>query len=355
MRARNKIIVTLLAGLVGFVAIELVVRAVYIGPIPAPGDKGEIGRKSPDPDLRNELIPGSQLRTQFRNRRKEIVREIDVAVNEQGFRGPVVPQPKPTGTFRIVCLGDSQTFGNGVGEGESWPAVMDATLHERDKDARIDVMNCGVGGYDTEQEIAYLEHRLLVYDPDLVIVGFFMNDTAVIGATLESPAGFSAKLIRWLVPGAPGFLHGVRKTSRIVDLGADWLFRRLTMKRWIGDRMAYYAPDYAGWIRVQKAIVHTRDMLAARGTRFVFLFVPLLMRDGDDLVSELPYRTLSAFLDREKVPYFDPAPLFAGLDVDHMRVHERDIHTDASGHRIIGRAMASWLLEHGLVAPVSSR
>ena len=125
---RTRALVVVVAGILGLLAAEISVRVLRIGPIPAPSEVGEVARFCDDPDIRVELIPGATMRTQFKNRQGEVEREALHVVNSQGFRGATVEKPKPADTFRIVCLGDSQTFGNGVSEGESWPAAFDAEL-----------------------------------------------------------------------------------------------------------------------------------------------------------------------------------------------------------------------------------
>lgn len=325
-------------------------RVSRVGPIPAPRDVGEIARFSEDPELRVELWPGATMRTQYWNRRGELVRETLAIVNHQGFRGAPVEVRKAAGTFRIVCLGDSQTFGNGVDEGESWPAALEAALRESDLEPRIEVMNCGVGGYQIEQEVAYLEKRLLAFEPDLVVLGFFLNDTALPGASIESPSSSSRQLIHFLAPGRPGTFPKLRQYSRLLDLGADWLFRKLTMDRWIEQRQALYADDFEGWVRARSLMRKARTEVERIGGRFVVLLVPLLMRDGAELISAGPYRTVSAFCLSEGIPCFDPGALFADLEVDRLRVHERDLHSNSGGHRIVGRSLARWMREQGLVA-----
>jgi lysophospholipase L1-like esterase len=348
MRTRTKILVTLAAGLLGFLGVEVVVRVAKVKPMPGPLENGTITRKSDDPRLRVELLPGGTLHTAFTDRHDNVLNEVDHFVNEQGFRGPTVEKEKPEGVYRIVCLGDSQTYGNGVGEEDTWPAVLTRRLRMARPEAKIEVMNCGVGGYETEQEVAYLESRLLAYDPDLVILGFFMNDPALPDAHVEPPEGTYNQLIHFLSPGRDHWLRAARNVVRTLDLGCDWLFRRLTMRRWIVQRAQLYDADFAGWIRVQAALRHAREILAARGARFAVLLVPLLMREENELVSSLPYRTVSAFCRADGIPYFDPEPLFAGMTVDDMRVHPRDLHTDPVGNRIVGAGLARWLEEQGL-------
>jgi len=92
--------------------------------------------------------------------------------NALGGRGPAIPAKgeRP----RIIALGDSFTFGQGVEEDEAFPQVMARTLGSKGLD--VEVLNFGVPGHGQPQSVALLEHRLLDLQPDLVLINVFAND-----------------------------------------------------------------------------------------------------------------------------------------------------------------------------------
>ena len=72
-----------------------------------------------------------------------------ITTNERGFRGAKSTSPvPPDGLKRIVCSGDSFTFGVEVGDADTW--VSRLAFHR----PSVDVVNMGVGGYGVGQ--AYL-------------------------------------------------------------------------------------------------------------------------------------------------------------------------------------------------------
>lgn len=83
---------------------------------------------------------------------------------------------KTPGTFRIIVLGDSVTFGHGALYETSYPYLLEQRLREWRPDVKWEVWNLGVPGYNTAQELAYLNDVGPRFAPDLVIVGFFAND-----------------------------------------------------------------------------------------------------------------------------------------------------------------------------------
>ncbi|MCB9745886.1 MAG: SGNH/GDSL hydrolase family protein [Alphaproteobacteria bacterium] len=96
------------------------------------------------------------------------------STNAAGFRGPARPLEKPAGVTRIVVLGDSVTFGNGVRADELWTVAAEQALRARGE--RVELINLAVYSYDIGQIAATLEHRGWAYDPDLVVYAAYTND-----------------------------------------------------------------------------------------------------------------------------------------------------------------------------------
>jgi lysophospholipase L1-like esterase len=128
----------------------------------------QLVQASPVPDIVYELRPG--LAGTFRGQA--------VRTDRHGLRGGRDATPeKPAGTFRIAFLGDSNTFGWGVGEGETYADVLQKTLDDSQAPGRrVEVLNFGVPGYNTTMEVATCEHKALAFAPDLAVIHFIGND-----------------------------------------------------------------------------------------------------------------------------------------------------------------------------------
>jgi hypothetical protein len=104
---------------------------------------------------------------------------VPVKVNDLGFRDPrEYPLAKPDKTFRILVLGDSVTFGHGAVYETTYPYLLEQRLKAWRADVNWQVWNLGVPGYNTADELAYLEEVGARFNPDLVVVGFYPNDIA---------------------------------------------------------------------------------------------------------------------------------------------------------------------------------
>jgi len=94
-----------------------------------------------------------------------------VSSNSRGVRGAREHAlAKASGTTRIVAIGDSFTFGDDVGDDETFPAQLQRSL------AAAEVLNLGVHGYGHDQMLLRLRRDGLPYAPDIVLVGWVAMD-----------------------------------------------------------------------------------------------------------------------------------------------------------------------------------
>lgn len=158
--------VLLLAGLaVGLLLVEAGLR-LFLPPRPGT-EMRALHVLRPDRPWLYEMRPGAHVRS---------ADGIDYAINADGFRGPLVPQAKPPGTFRVVVVGDSLSFGYGVPEDAAFPMRLGVLLAARPGAPAVDVVDLGVSGYNPYTEAALFAGRGVAWHPDLVLVQFCVND-----------------------------------------------------------------------------------------------------------------------------------------------------------------------------------
>jgi len=110
--------------------------------------------------------------------------------NALGYRGPEVQREKPPGTYRIVCLGGSTTYGAKV---EDYRAAYPFQLQELLRTAGVDhveVINAGVHGWTSWETLINFQFRVLELEPDLVVVHHAIND--LIGRFTWPPDAYTA-------------------------------------------------------------------------------------------------------------------------------------------------------------------
>ncbi|MDP8257561.1 MAG: SGNH/GDSL hydrolase family protein [Candidatus Alcyoniella australis] len=90
-------------------------------------------------------------------------------MNAWGLRGPDFPRAKPQGELRLVCLGDSTTYGFTSLE-DSFPGILQRLLDQRDGPGRWRVINAGIPGTGFFQQLLFFNKTLLPASPDWVVV-----------------------------------------------------------------------------------------------------------------------------------------------------------------------------------------
>jgi lysophospholipase L1-like esterase len=114
-----------------------------------------------------------------------------VSTNAQGLRCPHAVGRKAAGAFRIVCLGDSVTFGyrvpwvdaSGSPRGQDarqlpYPALVEEQLRAANPGRLVEVVPLAVPGYSSHQGRAWLERDIAALEPDLVTACFGWNDVS---------------------------------------------------------------------------------------------------------------------------------------------------------------------------------
>ena len=110
---------------------------------------------------------------------------VDVTYNTKGYRDVEHTFEKPDGVFRILVLGDSFMEAYSVELKESFSRQLEKLI--RKAGCVVEVINLGVGGYGTLQEYLVLEEIGRKYSPDLVLLGFYVqNDVRNNSLELES-------------------------------------------------------------------------------------------------------------------------------------------------------------------------
>lgn len=299
-----------------------------------------------DPELTYVHRPGMETR----------VGGVPVRLNALGLRGPEASRAPAPGVHRVLVLGDSATFGEGLPIEETFPALVERELAAR-APGRYEVLNGGVRGYNTAAELAFLRRHGLQLAPRTVIVGFNLNDvdpTPVMGSlgilTLDPAARVATRslanrsefylLLRWLVlAGARAWGGGEPAPGFVVGPGE----RFSRFDRYLaGLRKRHYTqPGDDRWPTVVHALRGFDETARAHGLRLLVAILP----DGDQMgvpdPDLRPQAKLLALCGELHLECLDLYPRFAAAAGE---LHLDTMHPNAAGNRVIARTLADHLL-----------
>ena len=361
------------------------------------GYSGEHSLRMPDPTRGWVLEP---LATSFQRTRDY---GVLVRTNSQGLRDrehEILPAP---GRFRILVLGDSFMEAYQVPLEESLPRRLEARLEGRG----AEVLNLGVGGYGTAQELLALEHDGLRYRPNLVVLAFYAandveNNSRALEAGLfgeDAPTTFSRPYaharslespLEWTPPDrermAPlveswrhrhSRLDALRRTLQPAMLAH--LFEQATARLASAiSHEALYDPELVlgrpflsalspdaervwdeAWLVTRRLLIETDRVARGAGARLVVLLVPadfqVVPRAQAAVRAAYPQapldplridRELAEFCAQQGIPFLDPTPEFTRVQAEGRPLYYalEDRHWNADGH-----ALATELLALGRV------
>lgn len=181
----------------------------------------------------------------------------------EGFRRTTDFPPKQEGIFRIVVIGDSQTYGFGVDADEAYPAVLEKELRNT---YRVEVLNLGIVGTQPADHLKIMQKYLPLLKPDLVVYGVCYNDFMLSGR--ETYTSDNAYLLPF-PEGGKIFLRERVYLSYFFSVKYNTLLFRLGLRHdFMGDiARGLYQADYA------KAVKEINDYALSQGLPPIIVFV----------------------------------------------------------------------------------
>lgn len=289
-------------------------------------------------------------------------RGVHVVTNSLGLRGPDVTREPAPGTSRVLVLGDSVAFGFRLEQHETFPVLLEQELEQRDGGS-WEVLNSGVEGYNTVNELAFLRSSLVDLQPQAIVLVFNLNDYdhgPVMGPlgvlTLDQSQRVGSDslalrsefwlLLRWLVATQGRVWLGQGPAATATPAPGDTSpfnpFDRFVSLL----RKKYYAqPDDMRWQRMVDALRDMAALCRERSIRLVIAIVP----DGDQIgvasPDLTPQRKLAEVCRTLALDCIDLQPSFAADP--HPLLYLDIMHPNADGQRIMARDVA----RHMLAAP----
>lgn len=246
---------------------------------------------------------------------------VDVKINSKGLRDREIPYERTGSTPRILMLGDSFTEGWGVPFEQTFSKRIERLYAARG--TRAEVINTGVGNYNTIMEVQYFLNEGYKYKPDIVVLNFIPNDA--------EPVPPHA---------APNVAMRNCHSCVFVIGRVDTLLRELSVR---SDWETYYRNLYdngraKGWVDARTAIGKLTEYCKAHDIKLLVAHLP-------DLHGFEPYplQTVVDLLhqtaNENAVDFVDLTPDFKGQDPAKLWVSPTDAHPNGLGNEIIANAL----------------
>lgn len=278
---------------------------------------------------------------------EEIVRDVGrsqvpIRTNSLGLRGAEVERDKPAGVVRIVALGDSVTFGWGLRSEDAYPSQLASLLATLRPNQRFEVVNAGVSGYGTWQQLLWLQESGLELQPDVVVVQAHLNDAS---DNLWGTLGWQGGGESWLARHS----HLARLVQRVagsaaprsdVPCAADWKV----------------GVDQVCWQGTEQLLSQLRSAAQAAGAVTVLMPSPMRwqvepgVRDVRAWVDAARYQdALRQYAQGNGWLYVDPLPAFRQATSNGQSLFLDVGHPNEAGQRLMAQELYNALNQAGVL------
>ncbi len=250
--------------------------------------------------------------------------------NARGYRDEERALAKPPGVRRVVALGDSFAWGVGVKFDDAYPRRLERELGQRRHEA-WEVVNLALRGMNTVDEEAKLSGEGFAYEPDVVLVGYVLNDSED-GNSAEKRRAEDWIQKRRQAPSSRSFVE----RSALFRMIRTRLEATAENRRRVDDYVSMYADGAPGWVAGRKALKSMGALCRERGVPLVVVIFPLFGNRLDDSYpfAEIHSKVVQA-AQEAGAKVVDLLPVYRGLQWELLVVDGYDDeHPNEIAHRI---------------------
>jgi hypothetical protein len=306
------------------------------------------------------------------------------STNSIGLRDREVG-PKRQGVYRILGLGDSDSYANGVNLSDTYWKQLEACLN-LSQVKRTEVINCAVPGYTLSQEVRFLKKYGINLQPDAVIVGFYCGNDFTDSYELFDPEGRPRVSVS-----QDGFLSSTKPADSLYTRGGLrgkllpiraflatrsqlYIFLRNRMSEFlarIGLRSVPPPPDFCakefpettrkGWELDQRLFLELKDFVREHNLRLIVVILPESYQIYEDAWNrylntfhidpklydlEKPQKLLAEFFRDNQIEFVDALPELHSVGKQIRVCYPIDAHLTPAGHRVVAHALCDYISKH---------
>ncbi|MCB9479678.1 MAG: SGNH/GDSL hydrolase family protein [Deltaproteobacteria bacterium] len=273
-----------------------------------------------------------------------------IETNALGIRDDEIEVPKPPGTWRAICLGESTTFGAGVPQDATYAQIAEKHLNASAAEGeRYDIVNAGLSASSSFQAWQWTRRYGEELEPDAIVLYYQTNDVmSSFGRSIYNfRTGFDLTdrrlyHIRNRYAGLlyllnHSMLYKTLKHLLVGRLAADWELRRTKFVTKGGVHPRRWPPRMKPADR-EYVLDRFLDWTKAHGAKLLIMNPAYATSEGDET---LPMR----WARLNNVPVLDVVKLYRCRDADWVSLFDPNVgnHPTAQAHRLMGEALSETL------------
>lgn len=276
--------------------------------------------------------------------RSYIYKGILYKTNSLCIRNKEIPKGKQENTGRVLAIGDSYTWGDGLSEDKLITTKLEKILTKKSTE-KIEVINAGICGFNTEDEYNQLKWLFPVYQPDLIILFFFTNDV------------LARDSLRIQTDWKTNFNMFMRENSKFYSfLYYLWLNSEVDVPRLILPSDYFNLDDKKpGWVSFKNYFLKIKDYCETNNAGFIFVLIPTLTNLDEDY----PYMELNnkvqEFVKSNNVPFLSYYDLFSVYEPKELWINLENVHWNDKATSLAADKLAKFILKNGFEKKLFTR
>ncbi len=245
---------------------------------------------------------------------------VPIEINSLGFRDYEYTVNKPHGAKRILFLGDSFTLGWGVPLNNIFPKRLEHMLNK--EHPKVEVINLGVGNYNSMMEHELFKSQGLRLNPDLVVLVYFVNDAEP--TPQPSRFRFIIKYSYFAAFLTDQYIKARHRLLRSMEL--DAYYRHI------------YSPDSAALSLNRTAIKKLIALCRLNNIKLLLVNFPELRE-----FRNYPYMFATEYIrdiaDSNNTPFLDLMNYLSPVEPSSLWVSDEDPHPNIKAHAVAAEAI----------------
>lgn len=240
--------------------------------------------------------------------------------------------------YRILAMGDSFTYGVMLKNSGTWPALTEKILHDKGF-PNVEILNGGRPGTDTKWQYDFFKEYFHKYHPDMVIIGFLINDCTNLGShgvAIEMKKLLDAELSKE----EPIYSLQIVKYMKIARLKHQ-LFKDVVE--------GYYRPyenNSKEFQACKEAFLDFQKLSEQRGFKLIVVIYPMLHELNKNHPFLEIHKKMMSFWQAHNIIAYDLTPAFYGQNHTDFWLYESDAHPNRKANTIAAKRIAEIIMEN---------
>jgi lysophospholipase L1-like esterase len=254
---------------------------------------------------------------------------VDIQLNSLGQRSRELPANKKSNEQRIYLMGASATLGWGVTQDETYALLIEKELNAKSLQIHYEVINAGIGNYDTNAQYLLIKKQLAQVKPDHVVLTYYVSDVIPREVGNDNPIYHYSYLAAYLANAANVVTYALSGKTSLSEYYSQ-----------------FYETKNPHWLKAKENINDIKILCDQNGISFSILMLPDIHNLNQGTPLKAIYEKIESDFNGMGIKTFN---IFGALQTEfagreqEIWIQANDPHPNAKGHKVIADQLLQFL------------